>query len=260
MSLDNKKLEKEIKTVLNYKIDNLEVSDYSLEKIRKRVNCNIGKESYMKKFDIKKIVIILSAIFVIGGVTVIAGNSISYTVSSISDKDSIYNYNGISNLSKELGFDIKVPKKFSNGYIFDCITPVYTNNNENKDEKWVSVSVDYINNKDEIVFLDVSNNLNDFINSSKKDNIFNYNNIDIIYSNDKYMFVPEDYQISEEEAELKEKGELNISFGSDKVEYRNIQTAYFIKNNIQYIITDLDEKLQKDDIIEMVKEVIDNII
>lgn len=79
-----------------------------------------------------------------------------------------------------------------------------------------------------------------------------------LYVNEQmYKFVPEDYELTEQDKEAQASGELAISYGSDEVRVEQIQSIWWNNGDIQYNIMGSDFGFTVDEMVEMAKAVID---
>lgn len=84
-----------------------------------------------------------------------------------------------------------------------------------------------------------------------------YNGIDISYMAYTNKFVPADYELTEEDKTAQENGDLVFSYGVDEVEIKHIQSAGFVKDGIRYTLTEMEESITQEDLLEMAREIIE---
>lgn len=72
------------------------------------------------------------------------------------------------------------------------------------------------------------------------------------------MFVPEDYELSEEEKAAEESGEVIFSYGSDEVMECTVQSAQWAEDDIQFVLMQMNGKLSADELVDMAKEAINS--
>ena len=70
--------------------------------------------------------------------------------------------------------------------------------------------------------------------------------------------VPADYQQTEQDMKDEESGKYVFSYGADEVEISQVQGVEWEQDGIYYNITAIDSPLDKQGLINMAKEVIDN--
>lgn len=80
--------------------------------------------------------------------------------------------------------------------------------------------------------------------------------ITLYYSQEHYRFVPPSYEITPEEQAAMDAGELNISYGTEKVEDCRMSNLNWVKNGLSYTLTGQDLSLNQDDLVQMAKEIL----
>lgn len=81
-------------------------------------------------------------------------------------------------------------------------------------------------------------------------------NVDLKYSYVESKIVPEGYVPTEEENQRMEKGDLWISYGSDKEETDKVQFVQWMKDGIAYTLMDRGYELPKEELVKMAEETI----
>ena len=84
---------------------------------------------------------------------------------------------------------------------------------------------------------------------------FNEGDITYYFHELKNKFVPTDYEPTEEEQSLVDSGELNIGYGSDKVEENISQSLYWQKDGKTYSLFGFDTGLSAEDLLQMALEI-----
>lgn len=84
----------------------------------------------------------------------------------------------------------------------------------------------------------------------------NYNNIPLYYHQQTYKFVPEDYNMTEEDQQAIESGKLQISIGSQEVEIQNYQNLSWYEQGINYSLSAFDGEYTVEQMTEMAKHII----
>ena len=85
-----------------------------------------------------------------------------------------------------------------------------------------------------------------------------YNGIAIAYISYANKVVPADYQQTEQDMKDEESGKYVFSYGADEVEISQVQGVEWEQDGIYYNLTAIDSPLDKQGLIDMAKEVIDN--
>ena len=88
--------------------------------------------------------------------------------------------------------------------------------------------------------------------------VSDYNGIAIAYISYVNKVVQADYQQTEQDMKDEESGKYVFSYGAEKVEISQVQGVEWEQDGIYYNITAIDSPLDKQGLINMAKEVIDN--
>ena len=235
--------------------------DISIENIKNRVNNCIDsayteKESYIMKSK-KKIALIAVAATLVMGITVFAASGI---ISQwFSSSSSIPDYNelpSVKQVTKDIGYEVELVDEFANGYKFDngsVVDNVLTDDNGKAVEKFKSVTFRYLKDNDEVLFSQ------DKVNSQVETSgevVATVDDVDVYYYSYTNKLVPPDYKMTDEDKKAEETGELVFSYGSSKVEIKEIQSVSWKKDDMNYQLLQIDGKLSADELVEMAKEVI----
>lgn len=252
-------LEEQISRTLHRQARSLQVTSADEERMRCSVHRRIKEESAMRKWSTRKILVVAAAVCVLGSITAIAAGKVTNSSGHSSHLDE-FKYDQLGKMESELGFATKAPEAFSNGYRFDTGMPVM---NEGRDDEGnvvkegKSLSLNYKKDGVPDIFVSVEN-ISLYDEQSQGDQTFDHNGIAITFSSDNYLFVPPDYEISEEEKAKEEAGELYISYGSDQVEHKTIQSMLWEDGGVFYCITSFDSPLTAQELAQMAGEIIDN--
>ena len=235
--------------------------DISIENIKNRVNNCIDsayteKESYIMKSK-KKIALIAVAATLVMGITVFAASGIiSQWFSSSSSIPDYKTLPTAEQVVKDIGYEAVIIDEFANGYKFDngsVVDNVLTDDNGKAVEKFKSVTFRYLKDNDEVLFSQ------DKVNSQVETNgevVANVDGVDVYYHSYTNKLVPPDYKMTDEDKKAEETGELVFSYGSSKVEIKEIQSVSWKKDDMSYQLLQIDGKLSADELVEMAKEVI----
>lgn len=83
-----------------------------------------------------------------------------------------------------------------------------------------------------------------------------FTGVELYYKSYMNKIVPEEYQMTEAEKTAEAKGELVFTWGSDSVQTMEVKCLMWIKEDIQYSLTQIDGLLTMNDMCEMAKEAI----
>lgn len=213
----------------------------------------------MKHYSIKKIIITAVVVCTLGSITAVAAGRIAGVSGHSSWKEAFYDYDQVDKMEQKLGYAVKAPKTFSNGFVFSSGMPVHE---EARDESGNTIKrsegLSLIYKKGGMADLTLDIQEAGMMGSREtSDRFFNHNGIVLKYSEDNYRFVPADYEVSAEEQAAVDAGKLYISYGSDKVKNNVVQSISWEDEGTAYIMLAFDSTLSPEDYGEMAGEVID---
>lgn len=237
----------------------LEVTSSDTERMRRLVHRKIEENSNMRKWSAKKIIVATAAVCVLSTVTAIAAGKVAYT-SGLSSMNDQFAYSQLGEKAQKAGIAVNMPETFSNGYTFDYGVPVH---NEAMDEennvvgKAQSLSLTYKKaDMPYIVFSICGTNF--YGEQEPRHKTFSHGEITLGYTCDQYRFVPPDYEISQEEQEQMDAGELYISYGTDQVENSQVQSVSWKDGDVWYSMLTFDNAITPEEMVQMAGEIIDN--
>lgn len=268
----SKSFESEIKKCMVQKSENVDVPENMFKKIEYQIKNQKGEMDMNKKLKLKKVAIVVAACMAIAG-TAIASQKISSWTSVSSDisKDSkVEDFESVQKLEEKLGYSPKYTKSLPNGFEFKSAS-ISTSNGKDADGNLVtqsnrlSIYYDRENrNENEYLSFSISNINKSIFNqdleySAKTHKSIQYNNLTLYYNETKYKFVPEDYELTEQDKKDMEAQVLQISVGSEEIEYSTIQSIqwYDDDNQISYLLMGSDTELTQEQMVEMAKTIID---
>ena len=235
--------------------------DINVERIKDMVNNRIDSASTERMLkpmkSKKKIALIAVAATLVMGITVFAASGIiSQWFSSSSSIPDYKTLPTAEQVVKDIGYEVVTIDEFANGYKFDngsVVDNVLTDDNGKAVEKFKSVTFRYLKDNDEVLFSQ------DKVNSQVETNgevVANVDGVDVYYHSYTNKLVPPDYKMTDEDKKAEETGELVFSYGSSKVEIKEIQSVSWKKDDMSYQLLQIDGKLSADELVEMAKEVI----
>ena len=62
--------------------------------------------------------------------------------------------------------------------------------------------------------------------------------------------------MTDDDKKAKENGELIFSYGSSKVEIKEVQSVTWVKDEMQYQLLQIDGKLTSDELVKMAEEIL----
>ncbi|MDK2584682.1 hypothetical protein QOZ83_02325 [Romboutsia sedimentorum] len=224
----------------------------------KKEYCEMENKTICKKISFKKRVIVtLAATFVLGTTALAAGKVFSI-VGGSSNIPTYTSLPTIQQVKDDFGFSPKLVGKFNNGYTYD---KAKASKNEALDEKGNSLgkskSLGFIYKKgNDEVNLDMENKM--LGEKSKKEVLVdNYKDIDLYYETCTTKFLPEDYEMTEQDKKDEASGKYEFSVGSKKIEISRFTFLNWEQDGIYYYFMTTDSDLTKDELVKMAHEVID---
>lgn len=229
-----------------------------LEKIQKEEEKNMSKN----KFSSKKVkVIVVAAAICVVSLSCYAGSKINSYVSHGSNETEVTAFADAEKFHKELEFTPKYLERFENGFVFSSanIHETQTQDAENKTiDTFHELSVTYTKDKARCN-LNLSPLDKIEVDNSNSEIAAKENDISIYYSQDHYLFVGDESQITDEDRKLEKEGKLYISYGGDAVPEPERSVFSFVtwnQDGVHYQLFSDDESIPKEAYIEMAQELI----
>ena len=270
---ENEILERTLRETLKERADALKTGPEDAERMCRAVNQRIEEEGSMRRrWNISKTAAVTAAICIIGAMTAVAAGKGSKTFVQIhksgrptlfysfpSHDDEFTQYSQLTAAENEIGFDVKAPETFSNGYRFVSGVPVYSQGQDesgNVVQEQQDLSLTYSKEGQKDLYLDVSKSpLMD--EESAWDQTEEHGGITLGYSSNHYRMVPPDYEMTAEEIAQSEAGDLMIAYGSDKITDQTLQSLSWEDNGHLYTLFGFDTGLSPEDFYQMAGEIID---
>lgn len=222
-----------------------------------------GKKEDIKKmghFNMKKVLIaIAAAVMVLGTITVASGK----IVGIVSHSSSIPDYTRYTDLAEAEGIAgvvTNAPASFSNGFKFKGINLVetgYKTEEGSTADTFTQLSIRYAKGSD-IVTYDMQPRPfkdKDSAETSGRYDIFVENGTTYYYAETHNMWVPGDYEPTEEEKAQVEAGTLNIGYGAAERSYSDSKMIIWEKNGYERSLFCMDIELSREGLIEMALEI-----
>lgn len=235
--------------------------DIDIRAVKQNVNAKLDsayteRKSYTMKSK-KKISLIAIAATLVLGITVFAASGIVSTwFSSSSSTPDYKSLPTAEQVAGDIGYEPVLIESFENGYAFKDGNIVKNNladENGKSIEKFKSVSFDYEKDGDTVIF--AQDKVKSKIDISG-DVVKNVKGTDIYYYDYTNKLVPPDYKLTDDDKKAKENGELIFSYGSSKVEIKEVQSVTWVKDEMQYQLLQIDGKLTSDELVKMAEEIL----
>jgi hypothetical protein len=240
----------------------IEVSEDLKQKIDNEIEEQLKKEKYkMKKMNKKKIVIVAFAACLFVSVNCFAAGKIKSLVGGTNKNDIVKDFSKFDQEEKKLGYDVKAVGKFANGYFFQEMSVDNVNALDeagNKIVDYKNMNITYQNAGKDLA-LSIWKEIPS-VEAQTPTETRQINDINIEYSLDTYKFVPEHYQLTEEDNANVEKGHYYITFGSDKdeVKVQQVSSLSWEDEGVNYLLQQFDRELTIDELTDMASEIIES--
>ena len=233
-----------------------------IQKIKSKVNRTIDSAYYERTVNFmkskKRIALIAAATVCVLGITAFAASGIiSIWNSSSSGIPEYKSLPTAEQIMKDIGYEAVTIEKFANGYKFDngsIVDNALADENGKIAEKFKSVAFRYEKDGDEVLF-----SQDKYTSDVEKfgEVMATVAGVDVYYHSYTNKFVPSDYKMTEEDIRAKGNGEIEFSYGSEKVQIIEVQSVSWKKNGIHSHLMQMDGKLSADELVEMAQEVIE---
>lgn len=256
--MDNFILENKIRDTLNHKADEVEADFFAAERIRAAVYQRL-EETSMKKKNWKKTAAAVAAICMIGSMTALGVGRIS-SISSHSDiRDSIYSYTEAEEKRDSLDKEVKMVENFSNGYTFQRAVPMEESGHDehgNEIGKETMLYVEYGKKGMEDVSVYTHRMSGLEVGACADEELTLEDGTVLKYTTMIHRFVPNGYEILEEERELMESGKLNIGYGGSdqKIEEQVSSSVSWEQDGIVYDLFTFSNEMSAEEMLGMARE------
>lgn len=228
------------------------------------VECN-GKmeEKKMRKFSIKRLAIAAAAACFLIPTAVYAGGAVAgyATGIGIGGFQSFESYDELDAAKEKAGFDFVSVESFSNGYEFNGMEVSTTDKLDEEGNRFGSFkewSGSYQDENGNRINVNVHETLPDAEKEGAEEphDSREIDGVTVEYSEDSYMFVPVDYELTEEDKEFGAQPHCYISVGTDEVQHDTYRHVSWDKDGIYYLISGMGTPLEMEDLYEMAGEMI----
>lgn len=248
-----------IRQALTRRAEAVQATPEDSRRMIRAVHQKIEEDNRMKKWSAKKIVIVAAAVCMFGTITAVAAGKIAGISGSSDWNDAVYQYSQVADVEKKIGFEAKIPETFANGYGFSSALPGTQASRDaqgNVVESVNDMSVGYKKSgMADITLIVAPARLSDIPPSG--DSTFAHGDVTLYYTLTENLFVPPDYQVSEEEQALADAGKLNIGYGSAQVERTKSNMIYWEDGGACYTIISFDNTMTAEEFAGMAGEIID---
>lgn len=214
----------------------------------------------VRHIRILRIAGLAAALIVLLGMTVFAtsilfGGSRSIHSSSIPD---YYSVPSRQTLEQDIGIQLNVINAFSNGYLFKSGHITHNRDydeNGNVFEQYKGLKCKYEHDGNRVSFYvdaAIAGNQMEHIETAEI-----YKGCELKYYAYTNKLVPGNYELTEQDKKDKESGKYVFSYGSDEIEIIEVQGVGWEHGELNCSFVVIDTNITKDELIQMVKEIID---
>jgi len=260
----NQFCDKCIKGALHSRVFPTSSSDILFDRVSKQINhLEKEKNSMNKSFHFRgvKPIVLVGLILILSVATCFAASKITSLVSM--STDSFDHFPTSQEVEKAVNYVPDYIESFSNGFHFKEASINQTealDNDNNKVSDFKGITFHYTNdNEQKGQFLTLSTDPENSGTTGEigpNEEVIRDGNLDLVYSKVQFKVVPEGYTPTEEEQQKMDQGILWISYGSDEIEITDIQYVKWVRGGIVYNLLDHGWNIDKDELVDMAKEVI----
>lgn len=257
--MEEKKFDAVMTELLKDKAKPAAMSSDEAETMKRRLRTMMKEESHMKKLKVRKVIVAVAAMCLLVSVASVAGGRIVGYTSSIKCSEVTKSYDKIIKAAPgKLGFTPVAVKEFGNGFAFDdgyLMDVDAVDDSSNVVGSYPELTLDY-KKGGQSATLTVSKPIGEPA-KEEAGTVENCDGIEVIYKVDHYKFVPENYQVTEEEQKRIDSGDLFVSYGTDTVKLEDISYASWSQNGVSYLLMSSNgSTVSHDDLMQMAKELI----
>lgn len=253
----------QIKETLNKATEDITPSDTTLNNIKYNLSQK-GDFTMKNRTFLSKKVVLVTAVLVasISTICIGAGSLFKSTISVSSRNDQITHYPTAAEISEHVDYMPKYPENLPGDFTFKSAQPrteTLMDENGNPSITRETIDFDYVKQSltnNQYLSLSTGPATNEQLSSSDYTDTTDYNGITLNYSDDTYKFAPPDYELTQEDEENMAKGHYYVSYGTDKIEIRRMQSVSWTDNGISYILLASDLDLSHDNMYAMAQAVI----
>lgn len=218
-----------------------------------------GREGTMKRFNMKKAVILAAACcLLVGTVCVASSGKITSLVSGFYHKE-FESFEELSKAQASAGFSIKAVERFQNGYTFSgmCVNDTKgLDENGNTLEQYKQINIDYEKEGESVLYFHAQQAAHVHDEGREADQSTNVDGVEVEYYVDTYKMVPEGYELTEQDEENLKRDDYYISEGADEISETRMSYVVWFQDGIKYSIMNINEATPSGVLFEMAKEII----
>lgn len=261
--MDQRTFDRLIQDTLREQAEAVSMSDRLERQIKEAVFEGRKEENLMTRYGKRKIILAAAVLCLLGSmVAVAAGKIVGYSSHTDTSQPHYTTFAELSKASAQTGFPVKAVEELAGGYRFEEGYLVQVEGHDDagnvvstfpelmlyylKDGKRITLSIKAVSDQEE------KKTTGNPVDIDYQDRV-------LTYSVDHYRFVPPDYEVSEEEQQAMDAGELYISYGDKEVEEQHPSFLSWDDGGVHYMLLYMNEQpLEQDAMVEMAKQIIDS--
>lgn len=218
----------------------------------------MDKEHKMIKFNKKKIAVVAAIACMTIGTSVFAAGHISSYVAWSNPTTENNDFSIVNETSEKMGINVNIPEKLNNGYSFKNsnfggIKALDDDGNTLAKGKKFEITYEKNGCPDIYIDIDPAFEAEDNTISTQSKEI---NGVTVYYNKDTYKFVPTDYVLTDEDQANLDKPHYYLSYGSDEVEIKIIDSICFQIEDKNYTMMSWECDMTADEWFEMTEDFI----
>ncbi|MFV0516097.1 MAG: hypothetical protein ACK5MV_01710 [Aminipila sp.] len=252
------KFDEKIRLAVSQEANKVNANEGLLKKINGEIELKEKGNRYMNNRKRTRGLLVACALLVLTTITCFAATRIVNYSGHLEDR--FEEYPSERQMERVAGFLPKYVESFKNGYKFEIVfVGEYDGESKegDKNTKLKSAEFTYVKDKDSVYLYTMQMPEGTaFEGQLKGEQIFVNKDLSIIYYDYYNKMKPADYEMTHQDKEDEASGKYVFSFGEDYDTVKHIQTLGWEQEGITYSLECYDEKLTKDELVEMAKQII----
>lgn len=213
----------------------------------------------MKKAKTLTRIFVIAAVVALLAVTAYASDflQVRSLISTTSKSYSVYSE--LEQAMKQAGFEMDAKETFANGFTFQRVRVEDVDGMDENGQTVMStkeIAVYYQNSDGMMVILHAVPDMEELPETPTAGITQEIAGITVTYVQDHYRFVPEDYELTEEDKLWQEQPGNYISYGADEVNERTVAYVKWEKDGLRYSIMEMSAQLDSYALFNMAQELI----
>lgn len=218
-----------------------------------------GKNN-MKRFSVKKAVILAAACCLVVGMVSVASSGVAY-ITSHSRPNEYTSFGQLESVEERAGFSIHAVEQFSNGYQFKEMCVSGTENrseNGNVLTQYSGIDIEYSKDGEDTITLNTDEAKNLSADTSNRVPVAQtqIDGIAVSYYVDTYKWVPAGYELTPEDEANMKRNDYYISDGADEISENQVACAVWVQDGIHYSLMNINNATPADVMFQMAQELI----